>query len=431
MSARSLLRDRDFRLLAGSIGISALGDWLAGIVLILQIQSMTQSGIMVSVLLICLWSPVVLLAGHVGVLVDRVETTRLLAVVSLAQAAVASALAFADSVGLILVLAALLGIGFAISQAAEFALVPAVAGSERVQEANGHIETARYAGFTIGPLCGGLLAAAGGTSVGMLVNAATFLLVAAAALSLRARRPAFASTDGAQVARVRDGLLQLFAEPTLALAMVVAFVSLLFMSASIPADVFFVKSVLHAGDVGYSAIFTVWTIGMILGALRLSRRVAGSALVTVAFVAVAVQGIGKTLPPFWLVFAFMLPCYFVGGVGHGVKNVLFRTAIHVRVPKRLHGRAFAAFNGLRNGAELGALAVGGVLVEVLGSRATLVLAGGVSALAGLVGIAVLASRRFHPAVAGDRDGGRPPEPAESARQAEVDLGQLLAPDQSQ
>ena len=48
-----------------------------------------------------------------------------------------------------------------------------------------------------------------------------------------------------------------------------------------------------------------------------------------------------------------------GGVAHGVKNVLLRTLIHERVPDALRGRAFAAYNGARNGAELGALALGG------------------------------------------------------------------------
>jgi hypothetical protein len=264
-----------------------------------------------------------------------------------------------------------------------------VAGRARVQEANGHIETARYVGFTVGPICGGALTAAGGVSAAMLVNAATFLAVAAAAFSLRVRRQAAPELDGAPKPRARDGVVQLFADPLLGLAMGVAFVSLLFMSASIPADVFFVKTVLGRGDVGYSLIFTLWTVGMILGALWLSKRVPAASLALVAFVAVAVQGLGKTLPPLWLVFGFMLVCYFVGGVGHGVKNVMFRTLIHERVPDHLHGRAFAAFNGLRNSAELGALAVGGILVAVVGSRGTLLLAGGASALAGLAGVALL------------------------------------------
>jgi MFS family permease len=388
MTSHSLVRERDFVLLASSIGVSALGDWIAGVALMLAIQEMTESGLAVSALLICLWAPSVALAGHVGLLVDRVETRALLASVALAQTVVATALAFVDSAAAILVLAALLGVGFAISQAAEFALVPAVSGASRTKEANGHIETARYVGFTIGPLAGGVLAATGGTSVAMVVNAASFLAVALAALLLHARRPPVPHEAGERP-RARDGVVQLFADRVLGLGMIVAFVSLLFMSASIPADIFFVRDVLDRGEIAFSVVYTAWTIGMILGAVWLSRRVPTAALAVAAFAAVAVQGLAKTLPPLWLVYPFMLVCYFAGGLGHGLKNVAFRTLIHERVPGARHGRAFAAYNGLRNGAELAALAAGGVLVSTIGARGTLVFAGGVAALAGLVGLAVL------------------------------------------
>lgn len=385
----SPLRSRDFRLLAGSIGISALGDWLAAVPLILLVQRMTDSGLAVSALLICLWAPSVLLAGHVGLLVDRFETTRLLAVVSSVQAVVATGLAFADDLWLVLLLTGLLGVGFAISQAAEFALVPAVAGQGSVQQANGYVETSRYAGFVLGPLAGGVLAGAGGTSLAMLVNAASFLVVAGAVLAMATKRHPEAPQEGDELVRARDGVVQLFRDRVLAIAMTVAFVSLLFMSASIPADVFFVKDVLAVGDAGFGLVYACWTVGMVLGALVLSKRIPVTMLAAAAFVAVAVQGAGKALTPLWLVFGFMLACYFVGGVGHGLKNVMFRTLIHERVPARLHGRAFAAYNGVRNGAELGALAAGGILVVALGARWTLLLAGGVSAVAGLVGLAAL------------------------------------------
>lgn len=391
----SLLHDRDVRLVAGSVGLSALGDWLALVALALQIEDMTDSGLAISALFICLWAPVVVLAGHVGLLVDRFETTRLLAVVSLAQAAVAVALAFAGSIAAILALSALLGVGFAISQAAEFALVPVVAGRGRAHEANGYVETARYAGFTAGPLLGSLLAAAGGTGIAMLVNAATFVAVAAAALSLRARRPPVPVTAEAGAApRARDGIVTLFGAPQLALAMTVAFVSLLFMSASIPADIMYIEDTLGIEDLGVGTVYTAWTVGMILGSLLLAKRVPLALLATAAFLGVALQGLGKAVTPLWLVFPFMVACYFAGGIGHGLKNVTFRTLIHERVPDALHGRAFAAYNGLRNGAELGALAAGGVLVTLAGPRTTLWLAGGVSAATGVAGLALLRARRL-------------------------------------
>jgi hypothetical protein len=57
------------------------------------------------------------------------------------------------------------------------------------------------------------------------------------------------------------------------------------------------------------------------------------------------------------------------------------------------GRAYAAYNGLRNGAELIAIASGGVLVVAIGARWTLFLAGAIPALAGLAGLAAYARLR--------------------------------------
>ena len=105
------------------------------------------------------------------------------------------------------------------------------------------------------------------------------------------------------------------------------------------------------------------------------------------------QGAGLGLPTVWLAVGFGAAMWVIGGVGHGTKNVLARTLIQERVPDRLHGRAFAAYNGLRNGAELVALAAGGLLVAAIGGRATLALAGGIPVLAALVGLVLYRGRR--------------------------------------
>jgi hypothetical protein len=128
---------------------------------------------------------------------------------------------------------------------------------------------------------------------------------------------------------------------------------------------------------------------MALGALLLSRRVAAGAVAATGVAAVAVQGAGLAVPTLWLAFGFFLAGGFAGGVAHGLKNVMFRSLIHVRVPGHLHGRAFAAYNGIRNAAELGAFAAGGLLVAAIGPTGTLAYAGGLSALTGLIGLLVL------------------------------------------
>jgi MFS family permease len=355
-------------------------------------ESSMGNGLAIAGIFICLWAPVVLLAGHVGLLVDRVETRGLLVLVSAAQACVALALAFVGSLWALFALAALLGSGIAVAQAAEFALVPAVAGARTLQAANGTVETARALGFAVGPLCGSLLVAAGGTAAAMIADAVSFVVVGAVGLSLAVRRrPERAEHEGRR--RARDGIAFLFADRLVALMVVVVFVSLLFMSASIPADLVYVQDVLGVEDIGIGIVLSAWTVGMLAGSNVVARRVSLGGLAAAAMVGVTVQGLGKFLTPFWLVFGFMIVMYVVGGIGHGLKNVTSRTLIHTRVAPERHGRAFAAWNGVRNAAELGALAVGGVLVGALGARETLWLAGGLSALAGIAGLVVLAGWR--------------------------------------
>jgi hypothetical protein len=111
-----------------------------------------------------------------------------------------------------------------------------------------------------------------------------------------------------------------------------------------------------------------------------------------ALLAASLQGFSKFAAPFWMVFPFMCFCYLFGGLGHGAKNTLFRTLIHQRVAPDRHGRAFAAYNGLRNGAELIALAAGGALVAGIGGAGTLWLAGGAAGIVGLAGATLVTSR---------------------------------------
>lgn len=381
--------ERDVQLIVGAVGVSALGDFLLWVPLTLHLRELTGSGIAVAALMLCLWAPVVVLAPVAGLAVDRSEARRVLLLASLAQALVAVALVFAlDSLAAILVLAALLGIGFAISQPAEFALVPVIAGDRELAHVNGWVETARYVGMTAGPLLGGVLAALGGIEAAMLVNAVTFALLALAASQLRARRRPEPVAGDASAERARDGIVVLFQDRTLAVVLAAIFVSLLFMSASVTAEVFFLKESLRVGDALYGVLFSMWTVGMVVGALFISRRVAGMTLAVGVLLAVGVQGAGLGLPTLWLSVVFAGAMWFIGGVGHGTKNVLARTLIQERVPARLHGRAFAAYNGLRNGAELFALAAGGLLVAAIGARSTLALAGGIPVLAAGIALAV-------------------------------------------
>src|ERR1051325_907030 len=267
-----LLRQRDVRLIVGAVGVSSIGDFLLWVPLTLYLQRTNGSALVVAGLFLALWSPAVVLAPFAGWLVDRLGGRAVLIVASLREGGIAASLAFVlDSTTAILVLAVLLGIGFSVAQPAEFSLVPVIGATARLTELNGLVETARYTGATAGPLLGGLLAGLGGTRAAMFVNAASFLVVALAGLVLEARRRAERAELG-HPDRLRDGVVVLFRERALALVLSVVLVSLLFMSASISAEVFFVKRNLHVSDFGYGFIFACWTVGMTIGSLVIARR---------------------------------------------------------------------------------------------------------------------------------------------------------------
>ena len=356
----SALRIRDVRLIVAAVGVSSFGDFLLWVPLALHIQATTGSALAVSAMFLALFGPMVLLGGVAGRLADRYENAYLLRVVSLAQAIAATALALSTgSLAVMLVLTMFVGIGAAIAQPAEFALVPVAAGEERLSEVNGLVETPRYARLVLGPPVGAALVAAGTPEIALLLDAATFAAVALVATLLHARRrPERQAGDSG---RAREGFEVLAGDPVLRVTVITAVA-------------FYVKETLGASDTAFGLLGTCWALGMVAGAVGLARRVPTAAVAVAAVAAIAVQGAGlATAAGGLLVLAFA--GFTLGGVAHGLKNVLMRTLIHERVPENVRGRAYALYNAGRNGAEIGALALAGLLVGVIGAQPALMLSG--------------------------------------------------------
>src|SRR5213076_1716476 len=140
-------------------------------------------------------------------------------------------------------------------------------------------------------------------------------------------------------------------------------------------------------------LLTSWTLGMAAGAGGVAHRVRRTHLAAAGLIAVVLQGLGIAAGAVSLVLWTALIAFSFGGVAHGVKNVLLRTLIHERTPDALRGRVFAAYNGARNGAELGALVLGGLVVGALGARAALLAAGLGPAAIGAACLVLLLTRR--------------------------------------
>jgi MFS family permease len=377
---------RDIRLLTVSVGLSALGDLVLAIPLVLEIRERTGSAFAVAAFFLALFGPIALCAPLAGRLVDAVESRALMLAVSIAQSVVAAGVLLDPGTGVLLALTALLGTGAAIVAPAEFSLVPIAAGEDQVAVANGHVEAARYLGMTVGPLLGGVLATGGLLHAAALIDIASFVVVAIVALLLHARRVPPRERAAGDTGRARDGVRILLADRALKIALITAIGALVCFSISMTAELFFAVDVLHAGQAGYGGLLTAWTCGMVLGAVVLARRVPREQLAFAALAGVAVQGAGLFGASLATQLVAALAGFALGGAAHGVKNVLLRTLIHERVPDALRGRAYATYNGARNAAELGALALGGALVGAIGARAALLISGVVPLALGLIAL---------------------------------------------
>ncbi|HEX5948532.1 MAG TPA: MFS transporter [Actinomycetota bacterium] len=383
----SLLRRRDFLLIFAAFALSALGDYVALITLTLRIQETTGSGWAVAGLLLTGLVPPVLLAPLAGLLVDRLETVRVLAVTALLQAAVATALAFTTGVFPTLGLSFLLGAGLAVTQPALFALLPRAVGEERTTQANAYLEVARWGGAAAGPVLAAVLSHRFGAGSTLLANAVTFVAVAVLVSLLRVRRypephPEEAATRRGQA---RAGMVYIAREPLLRVVVPMVGFMVVFAAADNVAEVFFAKDVLQAGDTGYGVLVTTWTIGMVIGSTAAGRFLRPAHLAPAVVLLPIVGGGAVALAAAAAIYPLAVAMFLVGGFANGVELVGMRSLLHRRVPDRLRGRAFAAYYGMVQAAQIVAMGASGGLVELAGPRMTMVFAGLGTAAVGVVG----------------------------------------------
>jgi MFS family permease len=381
-----LLARRDFLLIFLAFALSSFGDYLALVTLSLRIEQQTGSAWAVAALLLTGLVPAVALAPVAGLLVDRLENVRLIVLVAMGQAAVAALLAFTPGVAPTLLLSLLLGAGLAVTHPALFAILPRAVGEERIGEANAYLEAARWGGAAIGPLAAAAMSSAFGARTTLLANAVTFLAVAALGPLLRVRRRPVPGDEAEPSARgaARRGIAHIAADPLLRLLVPMIGLMVVFAAADNVAELFFAVDVLDAGRTAYGILVTTWTLGMVLGSATarwLPRARMGAVVPPLAMLgggAVIVAAVGATLP-------LATAMFLVGGMSNGAQLVAMRTLLHRRVPDSLRGRAFAAYYGMIQAAQILALSASGGLVELAGARTTMIIAGGGTVGVGLVG----------------------------------------------
>jgi MFS family permease len=256
------------------------------------------------------------------------------------------------------------------------AMIPNIARSDEV----GRVVSASQAMNTIGmvaaPAAAGLTVAWLGSSVPLLIDGATLLVLTAAGLAVRARRGveagrALESGEAASSFSLRSDAL-------LWPLIVGLCVFVLAGEVTNVVEVLLVRGTLGASTAAFGLVGAALAAGIVLGSLIAGRTTSDAncalrtaVLATGLALAIVTAGLAPTLTVFavaWLLLGLM----------NGVLNVDVSTLLLNRTPEAARGRALANVNAMARSSALGAMALGGVAGTLLGPRATFVVAGALS-----------------------------------------------------
>jgi MFS family permease len=378
----SLLRNVRFLRLWIGQGASFVGDAVSMVALVVLVVEITGSasavgGALVARLLPTIASPLA------GVLADRVDRRVVLVASDLARAVLVLGLVFARDLATIYVLVFLMGLARTVFNPTVRAAFPSVVGGGDLMRANALISGAFSVSETAGPALGGLLVATVGVDAAFVLDAVTYL-VSAALLALTPFARPQRDEDGAGFGEDLKAGFTYLAGARVPLAIVLgAFLTVLTINITIPAEVFLARETFEAGNAGYGLLVGLWGGGMVLGSALMAALGDRVRLLAFYFVGVFVSAlalVGVGLSP---AFAFALGALMVAGVANGTENVTTDTILQKSVPDAFLGRVFSVrFLGFSIG-EVFAYGMGGAIVDASGARFTYLLAGAVTAAAGL------------------------------------------------
>jgi MFS family permease len=386
----SLLRNVRFLRLWIGQGASFVGDAVSMVALVVLVVEITGSasavgGALVARLLPTIASPLA------GVLADRVDRRVVLVASDLARAVLVLGLVFARDLATIYVLVFLMGLARAFFNPTVRAAFPSVVGGGNLTRANALISGTFSVSETVGPALGGLLVATVGLDAAFILDAVTYLISAVLLSLTPLARPQRKDGNAGFGEDLKAGFAYL-AGARVPLAIVIgAFLTVLTINITIPAEVFLAKETFEAGNAGYGLLVGLYGGGMILGSALIATFGDRIRLLPFYFFGILISAlalVGAGLSP---AFIFALGALVVAGAANGIDNVTTDTILQKRVPDAFLGRVFSVrFLGFSAG-EVLAYPLGGAIVDASGARFTYLLAGAATAAAGLIVLLFLAS----------------------------------------
>lgn len=364
----TLLRSSsELRRLFVAHSVSRAGDAFNTVALVVLVFDLTGSGLGVAGAVMFEVLPVLLLAPVAGLVADRLPRRSVMIRADLFRAVVALALVIAaDSVPVAYGVAFGLSAGAVLFNPAASSLLPEIVDEDDIVTANSAMWTAAVTGqVALAPIAGFVIAA-WGVQVAFAINAATFLVSAAALSGLRSGR-ARADVDVKGWSGVLAGVDAVRADPLLTRLAAVQVLASMSAGATSGLLVVLADRWLGVGAGGFGTLLGAIGVGAVLGPLLLRRFIEAGDKRWLFGPFAARGGVDLTLAAVGnpVVAGGALVVY---GMSTSTGMVAYQSTLQTLVPAETRGRAFAFYDVLWNAARLLSLAAGGVLAEVAGIR---------------------------------------------------------------
>ncbi|HEX6543658.1 MAG TPA: MFS transporter [Ktedonobacterales bacterium] len=402
---KGLWRHPDFLKLWGGQTVSLFGSLLTTFALpLLAALALGANAGQMALLASAEVVPGLLLGFVAGVWVDRLrrrplmiaaDMGRALALASIPVAAILGTLRI-EQLYVVAVLASVCSVVFDIAYPS---YLPTLLRRDELVEGNGKLESSAALAEVTGWGIAGVLVQAAGAPLAMLMDAATFVLSAVSIAAIRAREPRPASSHERQhmAQEVAQGLRFVGADPLRRALAGAGAIDTLFGNALGTLIVLYLARDLHLAPVVMGAIFAVGGVSAFAGALLVTRIAQRWPVGRVLLGAMLLYDIGAfTIPlasgPTVLAVALLA----IGqslDAAHTIYSVTRLSLFQRTTPIAMQGRLHATLRVVEGVAAVAGLALGGILGQTLGVRATLVLVC-VGKLLGLLLMATPAVRRL-------------------------------------
>jgi MFS family permease len=393
----SSLWTRNFRLFFFGQLVSNTGNWLTLVALTLLVLHQTNSGFAVGLLTACEFGPILVLSAFAGLVADRSNKRNLLYVtqtLEMCQSFALAGLAFMHHPPLVALYATAFAGGcmLAFDNPVRRSFVTEMVSQEDVPNAVTLYSALVNSSRIFGPALAGALVVTVGYGWCFTVDAISYVTVLYALWRMRPSELRAIPVTPRGKGQVREGIRYVRHVPELWLTFVMlAVIGTLSYNFSVVFPLF-VEHGLHGSDTAYTLVYSVFSVGSLIGALAVAHRtrIGVSHIVSGAAAFGASMLVLSLAPSVAVVFPLVLVV--------GASSIAYMTAttaiVQVRADPRMHGRVLALQTVLLIGTTPIGGPILGAIADAWGARSTLVIGGAAALLAAAWGAATW-RRRAH------------------------------------